>query len=137
MDRFGVKKPSLKKIAKQPEIPALKIRKEANATLPATTASWYGIMLSEPIGNDLSAYGVSLGEQGIGLENIPASGKPEKWGFKKGDLLLAVNGMKLSRVAALVKYLNDKRFDPTHRFLLIRDQQPMTIIVSETLEVIR
>jgi len=137
MDRFGVKKPSLKKIAKQPEIPALKIRKDPNAQSPAITATWYGIALSEPVGNDLSAYGVSLGEQGIGLDNIPAGSKPEKWGLKKGDLLLAVNGVKLSKVAELVKYLNDKRFELTHRFMLIRDQQPITIIVSETLEAIR
>ncbi|MCE2834126.1 MAG: PDZ domain-containing protein [Chitinophagaceae bacterium] len=137
MDRYGVKKPSLKKIAKQPEIPALKIRKDANVKLPAISATWYGITLSEPIGNDLSAYGVSLGEQGIGLENIPTGSRPEMWGFKKGDLLLAVNGQKLSKVTDFAKYLSDKGFEQTHRFLIIRNQQPMTIIVSETLEKIQ
>jgi S1-C subfamily serine protease len=132
-----VKKPSLKKIAKQPEIPALKIRKDANVKLPAISATWYAITLSEPIGNDLSAYGVSLGEQGIGLENIPTGSRPEKWGFKKGDLLLAVNGQKLSKVTDFAKYMSDKGFEQTHRFLIIRNQQPMTIIVSETLEKIQ
>ena len=137
MDRFGVKKPSLKKIAKQPEIPALKIRKDPNAQSPAITASWYGITLSEPVGNDLSAYGVSLGEQGIGLDNIPAGSKPEKWGFRKGDLLLAINGQKIAKVTDLVKYLSDKGSESSHRILLIREQQPLTIIVSESLEKIR
>lgn len=137
MERFGVKKPSLKKIAKQPEIPTLKIRKEANVKLPAISASWYGITLSEPIGNDLSAYGVSLGEQGIGLDNIQTGSRPEKWGLKKGDLILSVNGIKLSKVTELVKYLSEKGYEQTHRFLIIRNQQPITIIVSETLEKIQ
>jgi S1-C subfamily serine protease len=91
-------------------------------------------MLTEPVGNDLSAYGVSLGEQGIGLEMIEAGSSPEKWGFKKGDLLLAVNGYKIPSITAMREYLAERGFDQTHRFLLIRNQQPMTIIVSASLE---
>jgi hypothetical protein len=137
MDRFGVKKTKLKKIAKQPEIPALKIRKEETDKGKATKGYWYGVMLTEPVGNDLSAYGVSLGEQGIALETIPSGSKPDKWNFRKGDLLLAVNGYKLATISAMVRYLSEHGFDLNHRFLLIRDQQPMTITVSESLEKIR
>jgi hypothetical protein len=134
MDEFGVKKPALKKLAKQPAIPTLKIRKEENKTESAVKAIWYGCILTEPVGNDLSAYGVSLGEQGIGLEMIEAGSNPEKWGFNKGDLLLAVNGYKLSSIPVMGKYLAEHGLNQAHRFLLIRNQQPMTIIVSASLE---
>ncbi len=137
MNMFGVKKPALKKLAQQPEIPTLKIVKEANKSASSMKAVWYGCTLTEPVGNDLSAYGVSLGEQGIGLETIPPDCMPEKWGFKKGDLLLAINGYKIPSITVMRKYLAERGLDQTHRFLLIRSQQPMTIIVSASLEKIK
>lgn len=137
MDQFGVKKPSLKRIAKVPDVPALKIKVDEHIKASRIKASWYGTLLTEPKGNDLSAYGVSLGEEGIGLEGIPAGSKTGKWGFKKGDLLLSVNGYKLSRIGMLANYISSQGQGLSHRFLLIRDQQPMTIIISEPLESIR
>jgi S1-C subfamily serine protease len=137
MDQFGVKKPSLKRIAKVPDVPELKIKLGEHIKASRIKASWYGTMLTEPNGNELSAYGVSLGEEGIGLEDIPAGSKTGKWGYKKGDLLLSVNGYKLSRIGMLANYISSQGQGLSHRFILIRDQQTMTIIVSEPLESIR
>lgn len=137
IDRFGVKKPTLKKIAKNPDIPTLKIKKEEANPDVTVKASWYGVLLTEPVGNDLSAYGVSLSEQGIALDAIPTGGRPEKWGFRKGDLLIAVNGYKLATIPAMAKYLSEHGSELNHRFLLIRNQQPTTISISETLEKMR
>ena len=66
MDQFGVKKPSLKAIAKTPIIPKLKGESKQNRKV---SYNWSGMELAPLQGEEFSAYGISREEGGLVVKN--------------------------------------------------------------------
>ena len=95
MDEFGVKKPSLKVIAKTPLIP--KVRNDVGVVsrkkrrVRSTTYNWMGAELSGLKGEEYSAYSVAKTDGGLAVKAVMEAFPAQKAGIKEGDLLLAIN----------------------------------------------
>lgn len=95
MDRFGVKKSSLKALAQSPVIPPVSIQPEdAGAVTPKNDFFWLGAKLHALQGEEFSAFGTSREDGGIQLADVPKGSAAEAAGFKSNDLILTVNGRK-------------------------------------------
>ena len=70
MDRFGVRKPSLRAMAGAPVIDPPRLRKAAAAS-GAPPAHWRGVPLAPLEGEAFSAYGVARGSRGVVLGPLP------------------------------------------------------------------
>lgn len=114
MDQFGVQKPSLKKIARTPEIPELGVRKRTAATQPVAIrpVSWQGSTVRDLEGEEFSAFGVARDEAGVHLKYVPANSRLAVAGLQTGDLVQAVNGMKVRNTRDLEKAMAKAKGDP-------------------------
>jgi hypothetical protein len=130
MDQFGVKKASLREIARTPIMPEVKIDTgtgKTSAESAGETAQWSGATLSEPKGDALSAYGASFEVGGIAVDTLKAdSPLAGEGGLQKGDLIQVVNGQKVSTIADLrriVKATEDEVLD----LVILRSQSPVQL----------
>lgn len=110
MDQFGVKKPSLKAIAKTPIIPALGVpdelkRKNQKQKRKPKATTWMGATISGLTGMEFSAYGVSKEDGGIALKAVPKDSQAAQVGFKEDDLILSVNGIKVANESQFLKLM--------------------------------
>lgn len=128
MDQFGVKKPSLKAIARTPEIPPLKIVKEGDARNTAKSTQWLGATLSELSGEEFSAFGVAKEEGGVAVTNISVISAAAKAGLKMGDLIQAVNDRKTGNVKQFNRAVTGLKGKV--KLKVVRDQQVRTIEAS-------
>jgi membrane-associated protease RseP (regulator of RpoE activity) len=106
MDRFGVRKPELKRIAKRPPLPgsieAAAIRSggwDREYATP-TTATWLGATLRDLTNiNEKSAVG--LGEEGgVLVAEIASRSRATELGLKENDVILGINGAKVDNLKA-------------------------------------
>jgi membrane-associated protease RseP (regulator of RpoE activity) len=125
MDQFGVKKASLKAIAKTPEIPALRVVSRTAAP-EEQTAYWLGARLHSLTGEEFSAFGVSKDDGGVQLVDVPAGSAAAEAGFLKSDLLQGLNGIKITKAADLFAALI-KLGDAPLTASVIRNQQPLKL----------
>lgn len=89
MDKFGVQKPELKKLAKQPEIPAIVMV----AKNKSGTYDFYGGQIkSLETSGEVSATGMH-DKTGVLVVEVPIFGKAPDFELKKGDVILKVNDM--------------------------------------------
>ena len=105
MDQFGVKKPSLKAIAKTPVIPALDIGNKGAVTPAMQTAAgdvfWLGAKLHDLEGEEFSAYGTRKEDGGVTLLEVPRTSEAARCGLKENDLIQAVNGRQVTNSGQL------------------------------------
>ncbi|WP_405603932.1 PDZ domain-containing protein [Polaribacter sp. Asnod1-A03] len=109
MDQFGVKKPSLKAIARTPIIPALgvsEVLKNKRAAKKGRKLTWLGAAVNGLSGMEFSAYGVSKEDGGIALIKVPKKSKAAKAGLLDGDLILAVNSKKFMNLKQFFRFMN-------------------------------
>jgi S1-C subfamily serine protease len=132
MNQFGVTKPSLKAIAKSPEIPVFTLNiGEEKQESSKPTFTWMGVQLKEPMGNELSAYGISFDSGGVALPIIPENSAAAKLGFRNGDLIQQINGFKVKNILDLKSYIGTSRTaEKKHVFLIVRNQSQTQIIIS-------
>ena len=124
MDQFGVKKPTLKAIAKTPVIPPLTLEANAAAvTAPARKQYWLGAPLHGLTGEEFSAFGVSRKDGGVQLLEVPEDSAAAQAGLRTNDLLQSVNGRPVSGTAQLFAALNAAGAAPLV-VRVIRNQQP-------------
>jgi len=121
MDQFGVKKASLRAIAKTPVIPPLR---HGN---PSTTGAkrrlyWLGIPLHSLQGEEFSAFGVSKDDSGVQLLKVPTDSPAAKGGLQDNDLVQNVNGHKVSNTDQLFAALLKVGSSPL-QLRIIRNQQ--------------
>jgi len=131
MDQFGVKKPSLKAIAKTPEIPAVQMPggdSQANAEL---TLFWLGAPLHGITGEEFSAFGVNKDDAGVRLVKVPADSVAAKAGLLDNDLIQGVNGRKVSNTDHLFAVLNTVGGTPI-KLRVIRNQKPVELALPAT-----
>lgn len=128
MDQFGVKKPSLKAIARTPIIPQ---PGELNLKLRAAPKMdpeffWAGAPIGDIKGDEFSAFGVSKEEAGVALSGVPKKSTAEGLGLVEGDVIQAVNGKATPNVRSFLGALSKVGSAPLS-LKVIRNQQPITI----------
>jgi hypothetical protein len=123
MDRFGVKKTSLKAIARTPEIPPMQAEKKKPG--PAT-GEWLGARLQELKGEAFSAYGVSKDKGGVALIEVPKGSAAARAGLKNDDLILQINGSRVSKVGQILRIYEQSAGRPL-KLKIVREQLPLTI----------
>ena len=136
MDQFGVKKPSLKKIARTPQIPTPMLKKatgnrrSANkarkAKRPSQPSVWLGANLETLGGEEFSAYGVSKEDGGVVLNKVPKDSKAAQQGLKEGDVVQQVNGKAVRTNDQLLKACSQAGNKPI-KLMIVRDQQAKEI----------
>lgn len=137
MDQFGVKKPSLKAIAKTPEIPTGQPKKGSSKSTVVVAAEsfWLGAKLQNLKGEEFSAYGTRKEDGGVALSKVPAGSAAALADFKEGDLIQVVNGKKTKNVAELLAVLA-KAGDARLMLKVIRNQAAMKLSFSPAAYVI-
>ncbi len=133
MDQFGVKKPSLKAIAKTPEIPALAQAGGATSTNQPISSPriWLGATLHGLEGEEFSAFGVSREDGGVQLVEAPAGSQAALAGLRKNDLIQALNGRKVSGTADLFAAINLSG-DAAVKATLVRNQARQSITLAQS-----
>lgn len=126
MDRFGVKKPTLKAIARTPEVPPLQAEKSKSG--PATGV-WLGARLQELGTEAFSAYGIAKDEGGVALIEVPESSAAARAGLKTGDLLLQINGRPVTKLSQ-VRRLTGKSVTRPLKLSIVREQASQTFILQ-------
>ena len=130
MNQFGVSKPSLKSIAKRPEIPEIKF---SSMKVQASSGifTWMDIVLKEPEGAEMSAYGVAFDSGGVALTTVPETSEAAKMGFRSGDLIREINGVKIKTIREMIGYIQNRNvISKKHTFAFIRNQAKKTLTVT-------
>jgi hypothetical protein len=129
MDQFGVKKPSLKAIAKTPGFPALQVPGAGGLEKVARRFFWLGVQLHSLEGEEFSAFGVSKEDMGVQLLEVPEESAAAKAGFHTNDLVQQINGFKVSHTDSLFAALNAAGSAPL-KVMIIRNQQPASLEIN-------
>jgi hypothetical protein len=130
MDGFGVQRPALKALAETPTMPKVEVTIDTTprtAEEAAPPIPWMGAEIRRPRGEEMSAYGVSFDTQGVAVEEIDRRselGGPR--GLRKGDLLLELNGNRITSIEDLRKALESVK-DGKLRLRVIRSQEDATL----------
>jgi membrane-associated protease RseP (regulator of RpoE activity) len=144
MDQFGVKKPSLRKIARTPQLPVLpaaltakaassKAAPKAPATKPIRAEHpvvWLGATLQTMGGEDFSAYGVGKEEGGVVLIEVPEGSEAARRGLLEVDVVQQVNGKAVRTSEALLKAVARAGNKPL-RLKVVRNQTTMDLVIAQ------
>ncbi len=108
MDRYGVKKPALKSIAKTPVIPALEMGEPAATSSEAKAqVVWLGATLHGLEGEEFSAFGTVKEDGGVQLVTVPQGSTAMKAGLLPNDLIQSIDGRKVVTTADLFKAIGN------------------------------
>ena len=131
MDQFGVKKASLKAIAKTPEIPSLKDDgkfrdrdEKSKVAVVAAEKVWLGARLNDLAGEAFSAFGVSKEDGGVALASVPKGTDLET-----GDLIQAVNGDAVKNSRQFFAAIGKTASAPVE-LKVVRDQEVIQVTVE-------
>jgi hypothetical protein len=131
-ETYGVMKPSLRAIAKTPEIPEVILSLDPPEGTPASPVppfSWLGCTATEPKGEALSAFGVGFAEGGVALTEVPEGSAGHSAGFRAGDLVQEINGVRIRSLANLKAYLAEPKGDTEKQeAAVIRKQNRMVVV---------
>jgi S1-C subfamily serine protease len=138
MDQFGVKKPALKKIARTPQLPTLRVaktkpkrrpRKARPARASSVQSVWLGATLQTLSGEAFSAYGVAKEDGGVVLTEVPKDSAAARGGLEEGDVVQQVNGTAVRTSDELLKacgHAGSKRIT----LKIVREQQAEEIVIE-------
>ncbi|MBN1417944.1 MAG: PDZ domain-containing protein, partial [Planctomycetes bacterium] len=132
MDRFGVRKPELRKIARAPRLPGGPDDTRGAGT-PAgmvVVHYWQQARLKDLEGEEYSAFGVSKDAGGVAVQSAPPASPAARDGFKARDLIRSVNGKPVRRIADLLRMQNEAAGRPLAVGVL-RGQKPATLRVEK------
>ncbi len=127
MDQFGVKKPSLKAIARTPVLPVVMGARSKGASAGNTT-SFLGATLTELSGVEFSAYGVSEDEGGVAFLGLRPRSPAGKAGFQNGDLIQKVKGRPVKDIDDFKKAISKAK--GTVEFSVVRNQRVIKLKVD-------
>ena len=103
MDRFGVREPKLKAIARVPELPQGNASAPSAAIRTADPATWLGASVRNIVDEgEMSAFGLP-GVTGVLVSKVPAESALAKSGLKANDVILSINGEKTPDTATLLR----------------------------------
>ncbi|MEP1486809.1 MAG: PDZ domain-containing protein [Algibacter sp.] len=125
MDRFGVQKPELKAIAKQPAIPKLKINSLEKKS--AKTKKWLGATLKEiETIEEQSSFGTHSMD-GVIILKIDKDSKLSKSSIKEGDVIIGIEQEKVKNISHFIDTYKKYDFTETPKFIIVRNQKEMEI----------
>jgi hypothetical protein len=129
MHRFGVLSPRLRSMAKKPEFPEVRIDPDTSMAelQSAGLLLWKDARLTEPRGEALSAYGVSLNATGVALVHVPEFSAAWELGFRSGDFIREVNGVALTRAEDFMERMEEGIKNKKSEVVLIRNQQEISL----------
>ncbi len=137
MDKFGVKKPSLRAIAKTPVIPELKVIHEGSGEGSAAARSsapwkmfWLGAQLQELNDEEFSAYGVSKQDAGVVLSDVPADSIAAKAGLVANDVIQGINGTTVRNGRDLLNAYCGCG-DQTLQVRVVRNQEAVPVTIDD------
>jgi len=128
MDQFGVKKISLKKIARTPELPTRILPAKAVKASKERVVKWHGATLKDLKGEEFSAYGVSKEEAGVTVSELKVKSIAEQAGLLKGDVIQVVNGKKTKNLNTFKRATKGLSGEVTLK--VIRNQVIVPLIVT-------
>lgn len=120
MDQFGVQKPALKSIARQPQIP---VQKQVELKRDGTVKEWAGIKVRNIMDEgEMSVYGLP-GITGVLIVDMGTDKIFAAKGLQKDDVILSVNEQKIEKVDDLSSY------EPTkvERLRISRNQKEIVL----------
>ena len=134
MNDFGVTKPSLKAIAKTPEIPKINVDiKEITTQQLKKSYTWMNALLQEPSGEEMSAFGLAFDAKGVALLSVEPKSQAANIGFKTGDLIQEINGIRIKNIKDLNEYVSNHDNVNKHTIVFIRNQAKTSITFEEKL----
>lgn len=133
MNDFGVMKPSLKAIAKQPKIPQLLSLVENQKEPSHPQYTWMSIPLIDPVGDQWSAYGLSYSSGGVALSNVLENSPAYKLGFRSNDLIQEINGSPIPNSTELKNFFDENTGVKVYSIMIIRKQQSLHLKINQEL----
>lgn len=133
MDKFGVRKSSLKKIAKTPVLPGLNDAKRSLANeSPSATGDliWLGVKLKAFDGEAFSAFGVSKDQCGVAVSDVPRGSEAARIGLKKNDAITSINDQPVYDADSFLKLVLTLGEKPI-KLNIVREQKPMVMTVEQ------
>lgn len=122
MDKFGVQKPSLRQLAKTPDIPVLN-KSDLLGKESSPIVQWLrNDIKSVDSQEEQSAYGLSTPEGVIILKVWRGSPAVQNEGLKKDDVILEVEGETIKTVKDFFTILKEKNQDPILQVKVMRNQ---------------
>jgi S1-C subfamily serine protease len=92
-----------------------------------------GAKLSEPVGDELSAFGAAFADGGVAISQMDENSVLKKYGLKAGDLIQKINATRIKNTSELKAYLEDSQKEVSHTFFILRNQQSIEIKVNQIL----
>jgi hypothetical protein len=130
IDKFGVRKPALRAIARTPVIPPVRVKaKPAGAeAAPAAIYQWRGATLRQLSGDEFSAHGVARGTGGVALIDVPEGSQAAGDGLRSGDLIAKVGDDPVGNMNDLARLLEIAREQgAAAQLTVIRKQSPVGV----------
>ncbi|MBT3209399.1 MAG: PDZ domain-containing protein [Bacteroidetes bacterium] len=128
MDSFGVQKPELKAIAKQPDIHQLNIA--SLQKIQSKTREWLGATLKNiETPEEQSASGLHS-INGVIVLKVKEGSKLSTAGINEGDVIIAVEKKKIKNITSLLANYQENLWHGSVKFTIVRHQKEMGIIIS-------
>ena len=129
MDQFGVQKPSLKAIAKTPEVPV--VVDPLQRKIKSSTLAWLRNKLKGVDSNEeQSAYGLNSPEGVIVISTWNHSPAVKNNGLRKGDVILEVEGVKTDKVLDFLKITKEYQSKGEIQVLVMRNQKELGLRIQ-------
>ena len=134
MDDFGVKKTSLRAIAKTPVFPEIKAVADAEKMINGRKYTyWEKAKLWMPRGEEFSAFGIDFSSTGVAIDGIEENSVFYSMGFRNGDLIQSVNSTVINDIKDLSNHLLKGQGMVQQVFGLIRNQKKIELTVKAAL----
>ncbi|MHC1769944.1 MAG: PDZ domain-containing protein [Verrucomicrobiia bacterium] len=128
MDNFGVQEPSLKALARKPTLPGQKAG-AVTGTRDTTTRVWLRATVRNVAdAGEMSALGLP-GITGVLVLEVPNDSALAKSGLRKGDVILAINGTKVTNVGVLLEQVPALADFQSMALLISRQQKEIALDV--------
>lgn len=124
MDRFGVKKPELRAIARAPRLPEFSASTRESHRDERRGGTWLGATVRELAGEEFSAFGVSQESGGLQVLAISPDSPTAGAGLRVNDLIQGLGDLRIVTMDDLKRAPTPKKGTVVH---VIRDQQPRLI----------
>lgn len=124
MDKFGVKKPALRAIARTPQLPEFSLSATVASADGDLEATWLGATVRTISGEEYSAFGVSKDSGGVRVVKVSPGSLSARAGLRVNDLVQGLGDRRIGDASAL-KGLPP----PTSGAIIrvVRDQLPLSL----------
>lgn len=130
MDRFGVRSPRLRAMARSPLIPRISSGTDAPAAEDVGT-EWRGATLRGLREGEFSAIGVPSDAAGVLVAEVAKKSRAQNEGIRVGDFIQAVNGQEVRDVGTFLDAVAKAPDDAPMRLTVFRGQQTIECRVQK------